>query len=138
MAPFVLVDDLCRPPTLIFQCWRLLAQRPCAPLCWQHANLLVREQIVSGLVWCSNVLMNMGYYLADKIYPEWAVFVKTISSPQTEKDKLFANQQESKRKDVERAFGVLQAHFDIVRRPARLWQRDTIANILQLALFFTT
>jgi hypothetical protein len=55
------------------------------------------------------------YYLADRIYPEWAVFVKTIHLPQLEKDKLFALRQESTRKDVECAFGVLQSRFDIVR-----------------------
>ncbi|XP_058769083.1 uncharacterized protein LOC131642938 [Vicia villosa] len=37
---------------------------------------------------------NMGYYLADGIYPEWDTFVKTISMPQGEKRKLFAQHQE--------------------------------------------
>lgn len=50
---------------------------------------------------------NMGYYLPDGIYPEWATFVKTIHLPQCAKDKLFAEHQEGARKDVERAFGVL-------------------------------
>jgi hypothetical protein len=50
---------------------------------------------------------NMGYYLTDGIYPEWAAFMKTISLPQTNKQKLFAKFQEGVRKDVECAFGVL-------------------------------
>ena len=50
----------------------------------------------------------MGYYLADGIYPEWAAFAKLITRPQNDKAKLYAQCQESARKDVERAFGVLQ------------------------------
>ncbi|XP_063944669.1 uncharacterized protein LOC108212054 [Daucus carota subsp. sativus] len=56
---------------------------------------------------------NIGYYLADGIYPSWPTFVKTISKPQGNKKKYFANAQESVRKDVERAFGVLQSRFAI-------------------------
>ena len=74
---------------------------------------------------------DTGYYLADRIYPEWAVFVKTIPGPQTQKDKLYAKEQESVRKDVECAFGVLQSRFNIVQRPARLWKRDDGVNIMQ-------
>ena len=73
---------------------------------------------------------NMGYYLADGIYPEWATFVKTIPLPYSEKHKLFAKRQEAARKDVERAFGVLQARFAILRGPARFWKEETLADIM--------
>ncbi|GKD55541.1 putative nuclease HARBI1, partial [Tanacetum coccineum] len=60
---------------------------------------------------------NMAYYLTDGIYPSWAAFVKSISSPQIRKHRLFAQHQEAVRKDVERAFGVLQARFAFLRHP---------------------
>jgi hypothetical protein len=50
-----------------------------------------------------------GYYLADGIYPEWPVFVKTHREPKDEKYSRFAKEQETFRKDVERAFGILQS-----------------------------
>ena len=71
-----------------------------------------------------------GYYLVDGIYPEWAAFMKTISLPQTPKHKLFAQHQEGARKDVERAFGVLQGRFSILRRPARLYNRGHLHDIM--------
>ena len=73
---------------------------------------------------------NKGYYLADGIYPEWSTFVKTIPLPQRDKRKLFSRCQEAARKDVERAFGVLQSRFAIVRGPGRFWRRDVLKNIM--------
>ncbi|GKE24797.1 ALP1-like protein isoform X1, partial [Tanacetum coccineum] len=49
-----------------------------------------------------------GYYLADGIYPAWSTFVKTFSVSRDEKPLKFKRVQESSRKDIERAFGVLQ------------------------------
>jgi hypothetical protein len=73
---------------------------------------------------------NMGYYLADGIYPEWAAFAKSITRPQSDKHKLYAHHQESARKDVERAFGVLQKFWAIIRHPTHLWERKELANIM--------
>jgi hypothetical protein len=72
-----------------------------------------------------------GYYLADGIYPDWATLVKTISQPQGLERKYFAKVQEACRKDVERAFGVLQARFAIVSRPARGWRHGNLQLIMK-------
>ena len=47
------------------------------------------------------------------------------------KKKLFAKTQEAYRKDVERAFGVLQAWFAIVRGPTRFFYHETLQNIMK-------
>ena len=69
---------------------------------------------------------NMRYYLAGGIYPQSAAFVKTISEPHSNKQSLFATMQEAARKDVERAFGVLQARWGIVRSAATMWESETL------------
>jgi Plant transposon protein len=74
---------------------------------------------------------NLGYYLTDEIYPNWATFVKSIPLPQGSKNQLFAKKQESARKDVERAFGVLQARFAIISNPVRIWCKKTIGQIMR-------
>ncbi|XP_073354951.1 uncharacterized protein [Aegilops tauschii subsp. strangulata] len=74
---------------------------------------------------------TMGYYLADGIYPRWATFVKSIPAPDTRKHKTFAKKQEGARKDVERAFGVLQSRFAIVRGPAKGWKRKEIGDVMK-------
>ena len=48
-----------------------------------------------------------AYWFADGIYPRYACFAKTFPRPVTRMQKLFAVAQESKRKDIERAFGIL-------------------------------
>ncbi|GJX55163.1 ALP1-like protein [Tanacetum coccineum] len=48
-----------------------------------------------------------GYYLADGIYPQLAAFVKSFTVARDERNAVFKRRQESARKDVERAFGVL-------------------------------
>ncbi|GJR66785.1 ALP1-like protein [Tanacetum coccineum] len=58
----------------------------------------------------NGVTYPSGYYLVDGIYPELTPLVKTIPEPADDDHKriLFKQKQESARKDVERAFGVLK------------------------------
>ncbi|XP_059635384.1 uncharacterized protein LOC132277549 [Cornus florida] len=73
----------------------------------------VFKNMINGSMPPVNYVVNrhrrtMGYYLSDGIYPKWTTLMQTIPHPTTIKEKLFANKQEAVRKDVERAFGVLQ------------------------------
>uniref|UniRef100_A0A0D3BSP0 DDE Tnp4 domain-containing protein n=1 Tax=Brassica oleracea var. oleracea TaxID=109376 RepID=A0A0D3BSP0_BRAOL len=38
------------------------------------------------------------------------------------------------RKDVERAFGVLQARFAVVKNPSKLWDKEKIGNIMKACI----
>ncbi|XP_021773600.1 uncharacterized protein LOC110737568 [Chenopodium quinoa] len=60
----------------------------------------------------------MGYYPINGMYPKCRVYIPTISLPQNEKEGFFAKIQEARRKVVERAFGVLQARFAIIKNLA--------------------
>lgn len=77
----------------------------------------------------NNQFYQRGYYLVDGIYPDWASFVKTISYPTTAKKTRFKRAQESARKDVERAFGVIKARWGIIQKPLRL---TTVAHAKEI------
>ncbi|XP_020253709.1 putative nuclease HARBI1 [Asparagus officinalis] len=73
---------------------------------------------------------DVGYYLADGIYPKWPTLVQTISKSEDKKKQYFAMMQEACRKDVERAFDVLQSRFAIIKGPARFWDKRTLHDIM--------
>ncbi|XP_073153988.1 uncharacterized protein [Henckelia pumila] len=73
---------------------------------------------------------NMEYYLSDNIYPKCSTLVQTIHDPCAPKKKYFATKQEVCRKDVERAFGVLQSRFAIVANPSRFWSKSDLHDIM--------
>jgi len=74
------------------------------------------------------------WLMVDGIYPELARFVKTIAEPLTEVAKLYATWQEASRKDIERAFGVLQRKFQILVRDVEQWYVDEIKNIVETCI----
>ncbi|XP_062200020.1 uncharacterized protein LOC133902445 [Phragmites australis] len=57
---------------------------------------------------------DMGYYLGDGIYPEWATIVKAIPAPRGNKSIHFSAMQAAVRKDVE----------------PRVWDQPTLHNIM--------
>ncbi|GJX62988.1 ALP1-like protein isoform X1 [Tanacetum coccineum] len=70
------------------------------------------------------------YYLADDIYPAWSTFVKSFFVARDEKSLKFKRVQEAARKDIERAFGVLQGHWGIIRQPAHAYQINMLKKIM--------
>ncbi|CAN7076859.1 unnamed protein product, partial [Brassica oleracea var. botrytis] len=79
----------------------------------------------------NNHKYRMAYYLTDGIYPNLSTFIQSIPLPQRPKAELFARRQESVRKYVERAFGILQARFAVVKNPALLWDKEKIEKIMK-------
>ncbi|GJV12579.1 ALP1-like protein [Tanacetum coccineum] len=80
----------------------------------------------------NGVTYRSGYYLVDGIYPELAPLVKTIAEPADDDHKriLYKQKQESARKDVERAFGVLKKKWAILANPTRALKKERIINMM--------
>lgn len=106
-------------------------------------NVLDKSSIVGALIQglldikCDPYILNgtvrdWMYFLADGIYPEWTMFVKTIpyTARHNPREKFFAARQEAVRKDVERAFGILVKKFHILAKPIRLWDETEIRNLI--------
>ena len=83
------------------------------------------EFLVRGTVY------SQGFWLADGIYPEMEIFVTGFRIPNNPVDQNFTSWQESARKDIERAFGVLQSRWAILKTPGRQWDRQYLDNILE-------
>ena len=64
----------------------------------------------------------------DGIYPPYSRFVKGIKDPNTQQEKYYTKWQEGARKDIERAFGVLQGRFKFMERPVHLLDFNVICR----------
>jgi hypothetical protein len=101
---------------------------------------LVFDNLASGMRPAVNFNVNgrdynMGYYLADGIYPPWATLISGISSPQSNKHKYFTLKQAEYRKDVERAFDVLQAKYAIMKGQARKFNSVALKYIVDCVIW---
>ena len=69
---------------------------------------------------------SMLYYLVDLIYPKLARFLRAISVPRILMDRNFTSQHDGWRKDIERAFGVIEKKFHCLTHPIQLFYMDDI------------
>ena len=80
---------------------------------------------------------NIGYWLGDGIYPTHACIVKAYKPPylfDVAKQDKFTKRQESRRKDIERCFGILQQRWHVLTRPCRFWRPESIDNIMKACI----
>jgi hypothetical protein len=73
---------------------------------------------------------NMMYLLVDGIYPPWSLLVPAIGQGTNPAYNCLTRMQEAARKDVERAFGVLQKKFRILVNPVNLWDVESITDMV--------
>lgn len=78
--------------------------------------------------------LTKTFVLVDGIYPRYSRFVKAIAAPITLPERKLTKWQESTRKDVERAFGLLQMRFQCTGRPIHLMNMDMIAEMMSCCL----
>ena len=110
------------------------------PGCLNDINILDRSPLLRQLYQDSTPQVEFvlngttykhPYWLVDGIYPKLATFVIAFSCPNDPVDKNFTQWQESNRKDIERAFGVLQARWRIIALPARHWDRTSLDQVVK-------
>ncbi|XP_022013809.1 uncharacterized protein LOC110913275 [Helianthus annuus] len=95
-------------------------------------NDLINGVGPKGTFIVSDVEYKYRYYLVDGIYPYWAVFVKSFLREGTidPKRRKFNKVQMMARKEIDRAFGVLQKMWHILSMPCRLYEKDRIRNVM--------
>jgi hypothetical protein len=75
-------------------------------------------------------LFDQLWFLVDGIYPEISRFAKTLEEAIGEDRKMYVRWQEGTRKSIERAFGVLQRKFQVLRKDVEEFYLTTINNIV--------
>jgi hypothetical protein len=74
------------------------------------------------------------FVLVDGIYPTYSRFVQGLSQPHEPNQVNYTAWQEGARKDIERAFGVLQGRFQIMVRPFHAHCLKKIGKMVRCAL----
>jgi Plant transposon protein len=81
-----------------------------------------------------NQSFNKMFVLVDGAYPKFDRFVKPMKFPILPEQKRFKEWQAAARKDIERAFGILQGKFQAVVRPIQIWDINHVSTMVKCCL----
>jgi hypothetical protein len=85
-----------------------------------HLHELEQEAGVVPFHIAEEFFDKLFLFLVDGIYPKYNRFVHSYKTPITSEQQRYSGWQEAVRKDIERAFGVLKAQWQILARPIML------------------
>lgn len=77
---------------------------------------------------------NHMFFLCDGIYPRYSRFIKTVKPTLSEDQAQFAQWQEGARKDIERAFGVMQCRWKAITYPIHRYDLEGACNLTACCL----
>eukprot|EP00918_Siedleckia_nematoides_P010874 GHVU01023854.1.p1 GENE.GHVU01023854.1~~GHVU01023854.1.p1 ORF type:complete len:459 (+),score=30.35 GHVU01023854.1:323-1699(+) len=107
-------------------------------------NVIDRSPLISVLTSSNSIFshrytlngveFDRCYLLGDGIYKRLGFVAKPVSNPTTVKESTYTDAHAAGRKDVERAFGVVQGQWHIVRTPARYYDVETLQLIMTTCL----
>lgn len=75
-------------------------------------------------------IVDWLYWIVNRIYPHYQIFLKTIPKPVTKKEKVFSTSQEAFRKNVEIIYVILFSILHVLAIPSRLWHKSDMKNFV--------
>nr|GEW17630.1 protein ALP1-like [Tanacetum cinerariifolium] len=95
----------------------------------------VSRMSISALMKCTAAIRQFAYGSTADTFDEylqmkWASFVKSFTVATDPKHTYFKQRQESARKDVERAFGVLHGRWRLIQQPPLAYEVNTLRRIM--------
>jgi Plant transposon protein len=73
---------------------------------------------------------NRTFMLVDGIYPKYSRFIGTVKQPITQRERSFSAWQESARKDIKRAFGILQNRWQAIEHVIHTQDPNRIPHMI--------
>ncbi|XP_026417020.1 uncharacterized protein LOC113312485 [Papaver somniferum] len=100
-----------------------------------HASGLFDRQLLGVAPPCHYQIngrnYDQGYYLGDGAYPMYGCIVQAYKPASNNREALFSQYQEAKRKDIKRAFGDLKGKFGIILKPCLYYKKSDMKTIMK-------